>query len=170
MHAFGAGGGDILADKISFDWELTVAAVNKHGELDSFRSAEIIEGIHGRPDCASAKEHVIYEHDSFACDVKGDNGGKNIGGCALVEVVAVHADIEAAGEDRLSPDAGEDDAQTLCEGHPTPLDSYQCDFAAGFVSFGNFVCDAGKGTIEGGGIEDEGRFRHAFLGHLAGWR
>src|SRR5712671_6044588 len=148
MHTLDVGGGDIFPDEISLDRELTMTAVDQHSQLDAFRPAEIIKGIHGRADSAPAKEHVIDEHDGFAGDIKRDDGGKNIRRGALIEVIPVHAHIERAGGYRVRPDAGEEEAQTLREGDPTAEDSYQCDFAAGFISFGNFVRDAGEGTIE----------------------
>ncbi len=146
-----------------------MAAVNEDGELDSFWAAEVIERIHGGANGAAAKEDIIDEYDGFAGDIKGNDRGQNVWSSALIEVVSMHADIEAAGGDWLGPDIGQEKTETVGERNATALNSYESDFVAELVSFGNFVGDAGEGTVEGCGVEDEGGFRHAFLGHLTGW-
>src|SRR5258708_37580252 len=110
MHTLAVGSRDIFSDEISFDRELAVTAVYENRELDSFRAAEIVQGIHGCPDRTPTEEHVVDEHDGFAGDIERDNGGKNIRRSPLIEVIAVHANIERAGGDRMGPDAGEERA------------------------------------------------------------
>jgi len=149
MDAFVAGGWNIFADKVSFDRKLAMAAVNEDSELNLFRAAEIIEGIHGGADSAAAKQDIIDENNGFAGDIKRNDGGEDIRSGALIEVIPMHADIEAAFRDRVGPNIGEETAKTLSEGDASTLNAYKGDFVAELVSFGNFVSDPGKGTVEG---------------------
>jgi hypothetical protein len=104
------GGGDIFSNEIGFDGEFAMSAVDEDGELDTPGPAEIVQGIHGGADGATAEEDVIDEDYGFAGDVEGDNGGENVWSGTLVEVIAVHADVEAACGDGVGPDVGEEPA------------------------------------------------------------
>ena len=91
-----------------------MAAVDQHGQLDAFGPAKVVERVHGRANGASAEKHVIDQHDGFAGHIEGNDCGLDIGRDALVQVIAVHADVQAAGGHRLAPNAGEQRAQAAC--------------------------------------------------------
>ena len=79
---------------------------------------------------------------------------------ALVEVIAVHVHVEAAGRDREVDDAGEDFGQPLRQSDATALDANEDHVRAGLVALGNFVGDAGQGALDAEGVQNDGGFRH----------
>ena len=83
-------------------------------------------------------------------------------GPVLSEIVAVHADIEGADGNRLTPDFGQHTGKALGEKHAAALDADEDDFTAFFVALGDFVSDAGQRPLHGGGIQDDVGFRHGF--------
>ena len=79
---------------------------------------------------------------------------------AAVEIVAVHGDIEVAGRNGVAPDAGEQRAETPGKENAAALDADDRHLRAGVVALGDLVRDAGERALDGGGVEDEGGFRH----------
>src|SRR5881275_3036227 len=61
LDALVAGGGQVLADVIRADGELSVAAVGKHGQLHALRPAIAEERVDGRADRAAGVEDVVHE-------------------------------------------------------------------------------------------------------------
>src|SRR5581483_7208391 len=121
---------------------------------------KVIQGIHGGAHGAAAEQHVIHQHDGFGGDIERDDGGMHGGAQATVEIVPVHADIEAAGGDGMRPNTGQQRAQAPGESHATALNADEDDFGAGVVAFGDLMGDAHEGALNGGGVEDESGFRH----------
>src|SRR5581483_3373156 len=103
---------------------------------------------------AAAEEDVIHKHHRLAGDVEGNFGRIHVGGDPLVEVVAMHADIESADRDRMVPDVGENRSQTPGEDDAAGLYTDQDRLRAAFVAFGDFVADAHQGALDRRGIED----------------
>src|ERR1035441_10165011 len=104
--AFGVGGGDILADEICFDGQLAVPAVDEHSQLNAAGPTKVIQRVHSGPDGPSAEQHVIDEHHCLPGHVEWNDGGLDIRRDASVEVVPVHADIQAAGRYGVPPNPG----------------------------------------------------------------
>ena len=164
--AFGVGGGDILADEIRFDGQLAVAAVNEHRQLNAPGPAEIIQRVHRGPDGPPAEQHVIHQHHRLPGHIERNDRGLDVGRDALVEVVPVHADIQAAGRDGLPPNPRQQRAQPLRQRHPAALDADQHHLAAGFIPFRNFMRNAGEGALNRRRVQDEGGFRHRGEGEV----
>jgi hypothetical protein len=76
------------------------------------------------------------------------------------DVIPVHADVQAANEDRLVPNFLEGGGEPFSKKNPSALDSDQGDFAAILVAFGNFVGDTGQGAPNGSLIHDKGGLGH----------
>src|SRR6266566_9926901 len=100
---FGERGRDVLADEVSFDGQLAMASIHQDRKLDSPGPAKIVQRIHCRPNGAPAEEHIIYQHDGFAGHIKWNDRRLHVGGGPLIEVVAVHADIQTPCRYCLSP-------------------------------------------------------------------
>jgi hypothetical protein len=71
----------------------------------------------------------------------------------LIEVIAVHGDIEAAARNRVSPNGGEQRAEAFGERQAAALDTDQHDSVAGLVAFGDFMGDARQGALDRGGVQ-----------------
>jgi hypothetical protein len=148
------------SNEIRLDGQVAMAAVHEDGELNFLRSPEIVQCIHRGADRASAEQHVIHQHHGLAGHVEWNHGGMNGRRRALVEVIAVHGNIQRTGRHRLTPDAAEQSGQAFCQGHAAALDAHEDDVAADIVAFVNLVRDARERTLDGGGVEDDGGFRH----------
>src|SRR5690349_7794673 len=79
---------------------------------------------------------------------------------AMVEVVAMHGDIEVAARHGLTPNGCERCAEAFGERHTAALNANKHDVRADFIALADFVGDAGESALDGGGVEDDGRFRH----------
>src|SRR5258706_74368 len=90
-----------------------MAAVDEHCQLNAFGPPKIVERIQRRADRAPAEKDIIHQHDGLAAYIKGDNCGLNVGGGASVEIIPVHAHVEASGWNRMAPDARKQRAQSL---------------------------------------------------------
>ncbi len=131
-----------------------MAAVDEDGELDAPRAAKIIKRIHGGADGTPTKKDIIDEDDGFSGDVKRNDGGLDIGSDALIEVIAMHADVERTGGDRVLPNGGEDGAESLGDGNAAALNADESDLGAGYVALSDFVADAGEGALDGGSVKN----------------
>src|SRR5437016_2064565 len=76
--AFGNGSRNVFANKVCFDWQFAMAAVNQDCKLNALRPAKIVQGVHGRSNSAPAEKHVINEHDRFSRHIKRNHGWLNI--------------------------------------------------------------------------------------------
>ena len=160
MHTFGERGGYILANEISFDRQLAMAAIDQDRELDAARPAEISQSIHGRANGAAAKENVINNYYRLSGDVKGNDCGEHFRGDALVQVIPMHADIETPGGGQLSVDGLKYRRQALRQENSTPLDPDQDEILIRFIAFSDFMRDSGQRPLHRGGIQDNGGGRH----------
>jgi hypothetical protein len=130
-----------------------MAAINQHGQLNSRRPAQVSKRIKCGADRAPAEEHVIHEHNGMARDVNGDVRWLHLWRDALVEVVAVHGNIERACGDGMSPDGFELGGEATGQRDAAPLNADQDNFTALFVSFGDLVGDARQHALQRGGIQ-----------------
>jgi hypothetical protein len=153
-------GRHIFSDEIGFDRQLPVAAVNQHGQLDAAGAAEIIERIQGGADGAPAVEHIVHQHDSFSRDIERDIGGLDIWGNAPIQIVAMHADVEGAGVDVLTPDTCQERAQTARKVGTSALDTYQGKVLACAVAFSDFVGNSRQRPLDRSGVEYNRRVGH----------
>ena len=144
-----------------------MAAVHEDRELDFYGPSKIVQGIHGGADGPAAEEDIIDKHNGFAVYVEWDDRWLHVRSDPLVEVVAMHADIQAAGGCGMAPNAQKRFGETLGQGNSAALDANENDLLAGFVTLRDFVSDTGQGPLKGGAIEDNSRI-HQFLGRLAG--
>jgi hypothetical protein len=158
--AFGVSGGNVLADEIGFDGQLAVSAVNEDGKLDAPRAAEVIEGIHGGTDGATAKQDVIHEHDGLSGHIEGNNGWLDVGGRAPAQVIAVHAHIQVADGHGMAPDGRQFGAQPPAQRHAASLNAYGHEVAAVFVSLHDFMRNSGQRALKGGRVQDDCGVRH----------
>src|ERR1043166_5742386 len=81
--------GHVLADVVRPDRQLTMAAVDKHRELDRPRPAEVHQRVHRGPRRPSVVDHVVDQHDDLAVDARHLAAGTAAVRRAQVKVVAV---------------------------------------------------------------------------------
>jgi hypothetical protein len=117
-----AGRRDVLADMIGTDRQLTMAAVDQHGQTDRLRSPEVDEGVHRGADRPARVQHVVDENDGPPIDAEREI--RAFDDWLLRderEVVAVEGDVECTDRDvdrfvlgdRFRDAAGQWDASTL---------------------------------------------------------
>jgi hypothetical protein len=80
----------------------------------------------------------------------------------LIEVIAMHTDIQLTNRHRLSPNARQQVSQSFRQNHAPTLYSNQDHLLAVFVTFGNFMRNAPHGTLNGVGVKNVGGIRHVF--------
>jgi len=137
-----------------------MSAVNHHRQLDFFGPSKIVERVHGRAGGAAAEEDIVHQHDRFTGHIKRNHRGMDFWSGALVEVVAVHRNVEDADGDRLGPDFRKDFAEPFGQMVATHRNTGQNHFCAVFIAFGNFMRNPGQRPLDGGGIKDDTGFRH----------
>jgi hypothetical protein len=160
FDSLAAGGGDVLADKISLDGQFAMTAIHEHGELNPVRTAEIHERIHGGTRGASAGQYVIDEDDRFARHIEGNDGGMNLGRGVLIQVVAVHVDVDLAEGDGVPPDRFKDPGEAFREMDATRLDAGEHDRFAIVIALGDFVGNAGDDAMDIERVEEGSRILH----------
>src|SRR3954470_13792065 len=101
LDALVAGGGQVLADVIRADGELSVAAVGEHGQLHALGPAVAEERVDGRADRAAGVEDVVEEYYRYflARVVEARRADERLGlprrlAAADVDVGAVKGDVE----------------------------------------------------------------------------
>src|SRR6266849_7494336 len=99
LNAFRVRRGDVLADVVGTDWQLAVAAVDEHCQLNRARTAEVHQGIHRGARRAAVVDDVVNEHHDLAVDLWHIRLAA-VRGHAEVAVVAMLADVERAHRDR----------------------------------------------------------------------
>ena len=82
----------------------------------------------------------------------------NLGRGALIEVIAVHGDIQTSGRDGVSPNRREKFAEAFGERQAAALDADEHDQFAGFVALGDLVGDAGEGALNRHRVQEDGGF------------
>ena len=107
----------------------------------------------------------------------------------LFEIVTVHGDVERTDGHGMAPDGFQQSGEAPGQRNAALLDADERHFAARFMALRDFMSDPGQGAVDGGGIENDGRFRHkktqtctlhegrtayavlfsSVLGHLTGW-
>src|SRR4051812_18465832 len=107
MHILVLRGWKIFANEIGFDRQFTVTAVHKHGKLNAFWPAEVIQCIHGRSGGAPAIEDIIDKDDHLSIHIKRDQSGLDVWCHALVKIIPMHADVQSATTNRVAPNAGQ---------------------------------------------------------------
>src|SRR5450631_659306 len=107
-HFFRDGRRHIFAHEIRAHRQFTMAAINQHRELNVSWPAKIIQRIHRRARRAAGEQYVVHQHDGSAGHIERHDGGMNRRRGALVQIVAVHRDIERADGDRQLPDFRQD--------------------------------------------------------------
>jgi len=129
-----------------------MTAIDQHRELNSFRPAEIIQGIHRGANRPAAEEYIVHEHDRFAGDIERDDGRLDVRRGALVQIISMHGNIQVAGGNRMLPDLREQAGQFFRERHSAALYADQRHFRARFVALGDFVRDARERALDGLGV------------------
>src|SRR5579859_1995065 len=119
-----------------------------------------MQGVHGGPHGAPIEKHIVDEYDSLAGDIKGDHGGLDIGSHAPVQIVAMHADVEFCGRDRMAPDSCQAAAEALSQGDSSTLNSDQHNLLTDDVSLGDFMGNAYHRPLDARLIEDNGGLSH----------
>jgi hypothetical protein len=137
-----------------------VPAIDQNRKLDAPGAAEIIERIHRRSRGPAPEEDIVHEHDGLIIDVEWNDGGMDLGRQLLVEVIAMHAYIEIADRHIVPPNISEQAAQPLPQMHSATLHTDDHHRPAVVISLGDLMGDARKHAIHGGGIQDNGPFRH----------
>ena len=74
----------------------------------------------------------------------------HVGRDPLVQIIPVHADIQAAGRDSRPPNLRQERAQPPGQRHSAALDAHQDHLAASLIALGDLVCNAGEGALHGG--------------------
>ena len=87
-----------------------------------------------------------------------------------MEIVAVHADIQAAMRNRMLPDDAEYLGQTLRQINAAALHPDQHHLVAVAIALGDFVGDAGQRALQGRGCEDDGPFSHKHVSGENTWQ
>jgi len=147
-------GGEVLAHEICFDRQLAVAAVDEHGQLNALGPAKVIERIHRRARGSAAEKNVVDQNHRFACHVKRDNRWMHVGCQSLVQVVAVHANVQLAYEDGLAPNGSQEAAQPFCQNDPSALNPHKHDFLRALIPFDDFVRDTGKRPLNSSRVKN----------------
>jgi hypothetical protein len=76
------------------------------------------------------------------------------------QVISVHADIEHADRNGKLPDFRQDFSEPECQLVAYKRDSCQYDFGTGLIALGDLVRDSRESSLDGGGVEYDGGFRH----------
>src|SRR5204862_4642827 len=100
----------------------------------------------------------------FCRDVEGYNCGLDIWRHSMIEIIAVHADIQLTNRHRVSPNRPKKIPQPFRQGHASLLNPHQDNLPAGFISLGNLVSNSRQSTLNCHIIEDNARFRHESAG------
>ena len=137
-----------------------MAAVNQHGQLNSFGPAQVVERVEGRAGGASTEQHVVHEHDRLAGDVERNHCWMDLRSDLMIQVVAVHGDVEAAHGNRMAPNTLQQAGEASGQMHTTPLHTHQHHLRARLVPFGDFVGDARQRPAQRPGVQNDGWFRH----------
>src|SRR5664280_864864 len=159
-HFFRNGGRHIFADVICLDGQFAMATVTQHCELDFFWPAKIVERIHRGARRATGEQHVVHQHHGFTGHIERHDGRMNGRRGALTQIIAVHAHIQNADGNGQFPDFRQNFSKPECELVAHERNTHQHDLRADFVALGDLVRDARERALDGGGVKDDGGFRH----------
>src|SRR5262249_27221146 len=125
VDEFTESGRHILTNEIGFDGQLAVAAVDEHGKLNALGSAKIVQRIERRAGGSASEEHIIHEHERLVSDVERNDGGMDVRRGLLMEIIAVHGNIQTAAWHRVLPDLAEHAGQSLRQIDAAALHSHE---------------------------------------------
>lgn len=147
--------GNVLADKVRRDGELTVAAVNEDCQLNTARTAQIHDGVQSGANGTARIQDVVHQHDALAVNAKGNVGGVDRGSEIGSVVIAVEADVEAAERNVDALDLLDLLGEFLCQKVAARDDADQSEVFTALVALENLVRDAGHRSIDGGLVHDD---------------
>jgi len=78
----------------------------------------------------------------------------------LVQIIAVHADVELADRDGVSPDSFQQQAQAFGEVDAAALDTDNHDGLGAVIALDDLVGNAGEDAMDGLGVKDGGLLGH----------
>ncbi len=87
--------GQVLSHVVRTNGELSVAAVDQHGEPYGARPAQVENGIERRANRASGIEDVIDKHNDAPVNVDGNGRGLEPPGPPKGDIVPVEADVQS---------------------------------------------------------------------------
>src|SRR5262245_20892732 len=153
-HRLPPRGGQVLADEVGTDGELSMTAVDQDRQLDHRGPAEIDDSVQGGPDGTAREKHVIDEDDGLALDAERNVGPSDDGGAAQIEVVPVERDVEGADRQACPVDGGDLPGQPPGDGDPSRPETDEGQVAGAGVALEDLVGDAGESPVEGGFVEN----------------
>src|SRR5262245_66644336 len=78
----------------------------------------------------------------------------------VIQVVAVHAHVDAAHRDGMTPDTFEQESEPFGQVNAPALNADDCHHLAVVIALGNLVSDASQDPVDGLSIEDSAALRH----------
>jgi len=161
LDTFVPGGGQVLADVVGADWQLSVTPVGEDGQLHSLGAAVAEERVDGRADRAAGVEHVVDEDAGHPLEreVERRRADERLGVArrltgANVDVVAVKGDVELAERDLGAAQLGDAAAQPLRERDASGVNADQGDALEIRVPLDDLVRDPRQRALDRLGIED----------------
>src|SRR5690242_4556155 len=161
LDAFVAGGGQVLADVIRADGELSVAAVGEDGQLHALGPAVAEERIDRRADRAAGVEDVVDEHDRHPLEreVEARRAHERLrvsrrDAAPDVDVVAVEGDVELPERDLRATQLLDPLPQPLRERHAAGVDADERDPPQVGVALDDLVRDPGQRLRDRVGVEE----------------
>ena len=106
-----------------------MAPVNQHRQLNPPGPPKIIQRIHGRARRSPAEQDIVHQNDRFAGDIERDHCGMHLRSGVAVQIIAMHADIQAADQDGVVPDFLQNRRQAFGQENSAALHPDQRHFA-----------------------------------------
>src|SRR5262249_29077758 len=154
--ALATGRGQVLADVIRPDRQLTVPAIDEDRELDHAGPTEVDQRVERGPDRSAREEHVVDQDDRLALDAEGNVGTADDGSASHVEVVTVERDVQRADRQRGAVDASDLLGEPLGQGDAPRAQADERHVLGAVVLLEDLVRDASQSTVEGRFVEDFG--------------
>jgi hypothetical protein len=142
--------GNIFAYEIGFDGQFPVASVDQNGQLNAARTAEIVQGIHGRARRPPAEQHIIHQHYGSVVQVKRNNRRMNFGRRLVADIIAMHAHVHASKRYGMAPDVSQNVTQALRQMDAASLHTNDYDRLCLVILLGNFMGNPGQNAVDGG--------------------
>jgi hypothetical protein len=163
---------EILSDKIRPDGEFSMPPVDKDGQHDPRRPAEINQKIHRCPDGPACKEDIVHKKDLASVDRNREMAlpQKRDGSSSSGKVIPVKGHIHRS-DRRLNPLEGDDEVPQTTGQKIAPLkDTYKVKILWTLVLLKDFVSHAPEDAINPGSVEkDTGRWSSG-RGHIRNHR
>jgi hypothetical protein len=125
-----------------------MSTVNQCSELDAVRTPQIGEGVERRPNRSSCVQHVVHQNDRPAVEWHRHVGGPQGTLWPSIQIVSVHADVEAAPRNRLTFDLLESRCEALRQRDTPSLDTEENNIVQPSIALQNLVSDAPNGPID----------------------